>query len=70
MTSSLESRPSRWMLTSSGVDFAIVSFLAIHGILMAALAPMIVAGLLATLVLYIFIVDYLKIAIFPRFGVN
>ncbi|HEY6344714.1 MAG TPA: plasma-membrane proton-efflux P-type ATPase [Bryobacteraceae bacterium] len=64
------SRPSRWMLLSSGVDVAVVSFLAIHGILMAPLAAMIVAGLLVTVVLYLFVVDYLKIAIFRRFGVG
>jgi H+-transporting ATPase len=64
------SRPSRWMLWSSGVDVAVVSFLAIHGILMAPLAASIVAGLLVTVVLYLFVVDYLKIAIFRRFGVG
>jgi H+-transporting ATPase len=64
------SRPSRWMLLSSGVDLAVVSLLAIRGILMAPLAPMIIAGLLVTVVLYLFVVDYLKIAIFQRFGVG
>lgn len=63
------SRPSRWMLLSSGVDIVIVSLLATRGILMAPLAPFIVAGLLVAVVLYLLVVDSLKIAIFRQFGV-
>ncbi len=64
------SRPSRWMLWSSGADVAIVSVLATRGILMASLPPFVVAGLLGVVVVYLFFVDYLKIAIFRRFGVT
>ncbi len=64
------SRPSRWMLMSSGADLAIVSVLAIRGLLMAPLPPLLVAGLLAVLVLYLGIVDFIKIRIFRSFAVG
>ena len=63
------SRPSQWMLLSSGGDFALVGFLAIQGILMAPLSPAVVGGLLGAVLVYLFLVDFLKIQIFRRFGV-
>ena len=63
------SRPSRWMVWSSCADIAIVSLLATQGILMAPLPAPFVGALLLALMLYLFIVDYLKIAIFRRFGI-
>lgn len=63
------SRPSRWMLLSSGADPAVVSLLATKGLLMAPLSPVIVAGLLLAIVVYLFVVDNLKVTIFRRFGV-
>lgn len=62
------SRPSRWMLMSSGADFVVVGLLATRGFLMAPLAPFIVGGLLLAIMVYLFAVDFLKIAIFRRFG--
>lgn len=63
------SLPSRWMLLSSAADLAIVSLLACRGILMASLPSTLVVGLLASIVVYLFAVDYLKIAIFQHFQV-
>ncbi len=63
------SRPSRWMVLSSAADLAIVSALATLGILMTPLPLSLVAGLLVLVLVYLFVVDYLKIAIFRRFGV-
>jgi len=63
------SRPSRWMLMSSAADLIIVSFLATRGMLMAPLVGSLVGGLLFAVVIYLFVVDFLKIAIFRRFGV-
>lgn len=61
------SRPSRWMLAASVADLIAVSFLAMEGILMAPLPGRIVGSLLATVVVYLFVVDFLKIRIFGRF---
>ncbi|HVW86986.1 MAG TPA: HAD-IC family P-type ATPase [Bryobacteraceae bacterium] len=63
------SRPSRWMLLSSGIDLLIVSALAARGVLMAPLRPVLIVSLLAAVMLYLFVVDYLKIAIFRSFKV-
>ena len=45
------SRPSLWMLTSSAADIIVVSLLATHGILMAAVSTNIVAGVLLAVAL-------------------
>ena len=63
------SPPSRWMMLSSSADLLVVSALATRGILMAPLPPLVVAGLLGAILVYLFAVDYLKIAIFRHFAV-
>ncbi len=63
------SRPSRWMMLSSATDLLIVGLLAMQGILMAPLPPAVVIALLGAVVLYLFVIDFLKIEIFRRFGV-
>lgn len=63
-----KSWPSRWMLWSSAADLALVIVLASLGFLMAALQPAVVAGLLGAMAVYLFCLDYLKIAIFRRSG--
>jgi len=55
------SRPSRWLMTSSLLDLAIVSVMATQGILMAPISPGLVGGVLLLIVLYLAIVDFLKI---------
>ena len=60
--------PSRWMLLSTSLDLAAVSILAVEGILMAPLRPVVVVGLLIVVLVFLFVVDYAKIGIFRRFG--
>lgn len=62
------SLPSSWMLVSSAADVVFVSLLAIAGVLMAPLSPLVISGLLAAVLLYLFLIDYLKIGILRRFG--
>ena len=63
-----KSRPSAWMLWSSAADIAIVAALAIQGTWMAPLRPSLVGALLGAVGSYLFLVDYLKVAIFRRLG--
>lgn len=63
------SRPSRWMVVASLADLAGVGYLAIAGVWMTALPAVVVGGLLGAVVLYLFIIDFLKIQIFRRSGV-
>jgi H+-transporting ATPase len=58
------------MLWSSATDIAVVIVLASQGILMGALPQPVIAGLLGAVVVYLFCVDYEKIAIFRRFGLS
>ncbi len=58
------SLPSRWMLVSTVVDVAIVSFLAAQGILMAAIDPALIAGLLVLVLIYLVGLDFLKLRLF------
>jgi H+-transporting ATPase len=55
------SRPSRWLLTSSLLDVLIVSVMATQGILMAPIGFGLVGGVLLLVLLYLVIVDPLKI---------
>jgi len=64
------SRPSRWMLVSSAADIVLVSLLATHGILMAALSTRLVAGVLLVVVLYLIAVDFVKVRIFAYFNLH
>jgi len=58
------SRPGRWLLLSSMADLAIISFLAINGILMTALPIAILAGLFAAAAVFAFVLDAVKMALF------
>lgn len=64
------SRPSRWMLLSSVGDIAAVSILAVTGFLMRPLSPAIVGTLLVAVVVYLSVVDFLKVWIFRASGVQ
>ncbi|HVY94414.1 MAG TPA: plasma-membrane proton-efflux P-type ATPase [Bryobacteraceae bacterium] len=64
------SRPSAWMLCSSCADFAIVSALAMMGVLMPPVRGAIVLGLLISVLLYLAAVDFFKVRIFRLFGVR
>ena len=64
------SRPSGWLMLSSGTDIIVVSLLATKGILMAALPWTVIGSLLIAVVLFAVLVDSLKIFIFRHFGVR
>ncbi|MBY0293575.1 MAG: plasma-membrane proton-efflux P-type ATPase [Alphaproteobacteria bacterium] len=58
------SRPSNWLLCVTFMDIALVSTMAIYGILMTPLNPTLIFGLLGFTVLYLCLIDFLKIRIF------
>jgi H+-transporting ATPase len=62
--------PSRWLLLTSFVDIVAVSVLATRGILMAAVPPAFVAGLLLLVLAYLVLLDFMKIRVFGRLGVK
>jgi H+-transporting ATPase len=60
------SRPGQWLLVSSAIDLALISFLSIRGILMTALPLPIVAAVLGAAVVLAFILDTVKVVLFRR----
>lgn len=58
--------PSRWMLLGSVVDLILVSFFAIRGILMAPLSPSIVGITALASIIYLFVIDFIKVPIFAK----
>ena len=58
-----KSRPSTWLMAASLIDVAIVCTLATQGILMAPVAPALIAALGALVVVYLLAMDFLKVAI-------
>ena len=62
--------PSRWMLLSSAADVVVVSLLSTQGILMAAVPLRHVVLTLVVILLYLPLVDFLKIRIFGYFQVR
>ena len=54
------SRPGRWLVLSSVVDFTIAGVLAISGTLMARLAPLTIAAVLVSTVFFAFALDAVK----------
>ena len=63
-----KSMPSRWLLLASVLDVAAVSLFSTRGILMAPIAPSLVAGLMILVPAYLLLMDFVKIRIFRRFG--
>ena len=61
------SLPSRWLLASSLLDLLIVSVMATQGILMAPISLRLVGGVLLLILLYLAVVDFLKIKTIQRF---
>ncbi len=55
------SRPSFWMIASSFSDISILSTLAINGLWMAPLPASFVCGLLASVLIYFVLLDFLKV---------
>lgn len=60
------SRPSNWLVLSSVADISIASLLAIGGIAMAPLSPLMVGGTLMMAVVFAFMMDGVKVAVFRR----
>jgi H+-transporting ATPase len=65
-----QSLPSRWLLLSSVLDVVIVSVLATHGILMAAISPALVAGVFGVGLAFLMAVDVLKIRLLRYFDLS
>ncbi len=63
------SRPSRLLLLSTGIDIAIVSTMAVRGVLMAALPWWSLAELLTILAVFLVLLDSVKVPIFRRFRI-
>jgi len=64
------SRPGRWLLASSAIDLMIVVVLAINGILMTALPVSILASLFVSAIVFAFLLDAAKIAVFRRLEIE
>jgi H+-transporting ATPase len=60
------SRPSRWLLGSSGVDVLVASTLAVCGIAMAPISIVVVGGLFTGAVGFAFAVDLAKVPVLRR----
>jgi H+-transporting ATPase len=63
------SRPSLLLAASSLADIAIASTLAVVGIAMAPIAAVVVAGTLATAILFALVLDLIKIPVFAHLGI-
>ncbi len=63
-----QSRPSRWLLLASFLDITVVILLATQGIFMAALNPALIAALLAVVMTYLLLLDFVKVRLFRSFG--
>lgn len=62
--------PSRWLLLASALDIFVVCILATQGVLMAAIPLMMIFGLMAVVLGYMIVVDFLKIRIFRRLALQ
>lgn len=62
--------PGKWLLLSSLLDIAVVSLLAINGILMAPIEAGLIIELAIAIIAYLFIIDFLKVRIFAYLNVS
>ncbi len=65
-----ESRPGNWLVLSSVADVAVVSILSTCGILMAPVSPLVLVALLASVVVYLLLLDFLKASLFRWYGLH
>ena len=63
------SRPSSWLIGSTVADILIASTLAISGIAMTPLPPLVVAGTLVSAAAFAFLLDIPKVPVFRRIGI-
>jgi H+-transporting ATPase len=64
------SMPSKWLLIGSTVDILFVGLLATQGILMTAIPLTLVAELFGVIVVYIILLDLIKVPLFARLNLN
>ncbi len=62
------SLPSKWLLIASLLDVIAVAMLSTRGILMAPIPLHLVLDLIAIVIAYLFVIDFVKILIFRRIG--
>ncbi len=60
--------PSKWLILSTVMDVIVVCFLAIQGILMTAIDPLLVFSLLGFVLLVMFPLDFAKVWVFRKVG--
>lgn len=63
-----KSVPSRWLLLASLLDIVVVGILSTRGILMSAIPLWLVSGLTVLVLVYLIVVDFIKIRVFRHFG--
>jgi len=64
------SLPSRWLILSSAADVVAVSLMATTGVLMARISWSLVTSLFGIVLVFLFVIDGLKVHIFRHFGVR
>jgi H+-transporting ATPase len=64
------SLPGRWLILSSTVDLALISILAINGFLMAAIPVGILVGVFVAAIIFAFVLDAMKSALFRHLAVT
>jgi len=60
------SMPSKWMLLGSFVDIVVVGIFATQGILMTAIPVLLVTEVFGVIILYLIILDFIKVPIFSK----
>jgi H+-transporting ATPase len=63
------SLPGRWLIISSIVDVTLISTLAINGVLMTAIPTDILGGVFGAAVIFAFVLDAMKLALFRHYSV-
>lgn len=64
------SRPGKWLVAASVVDLLAVTMLAVNGILMAALSPVIILALLLGTIGFMLLLDIVKVWLFRLLGIQ
>ena len=64
------SRPSFWVVASSVCDILIAALLAIAGIAMTPLPPLVVVDTLAATIAFAFVLDLVKVPVFKHLKIN
>ena len=64
------SLPGRWLILSSITDLALISVLAINGLLMAAIPIGILVGVFVAAIIFAFVLDAMKSVLFRHLAVT